>query len=172
MAKGKSRKLSGPGKRRGAPDHFTGHKLDFLTSKATLYHQATDSPNISLFYDDVTDAFLQKFGWEEPFSKEPTDVPEGLIDPAQVDVTDVDVPARAPLTQTEAQAVHDKLRVVSRNRSSLVVQAHIPHSDLFIETWSMVPAGVFASRSSQKIEGSLGLCSSRRFRFGRPRSSR
>jgi hypothetical protein len=39
----KSKKVGGPGVKRGAPDHFIGHKRTFLDSYAMLYQQALDT---------------------------------------------------------------------------------------------------------------------------------
>ena len=63
-----------PGKL-GAPDHFTGFKLAFLTSKAALYQQAIDSKMTGSFYNKITSEFVAKYRQDEPFNKEPAEDP-------------------------------------------------------------------------------------------------
>lgn len=64
--KGKDGKAS----KRGAPDHFTGFKLNFLVARVDEYQQALDTKTTTSFYNKVTLAFVAKYGQEEPFCKE------------------------------------------------------------------------------------------------------
>ena len=105
--------------KKGPRDHFTGQKREFLISKATVFQLALDSKGISIFYDDITNAFIEQFGLEEPFSQELAEIP-GLSDPNDNppdDVINVDVPARVPLTLDEVEALTKRLRKVSGKSS-------------------------------------------------------
>jgi hypothetical protein len=102
-------------RKKGPRDHFTGQKREFLVSKAAVFQLALDSKGISIFYNDIANAFIEQFGLEEPFSQELVEIP-GLTDPNDNPpdvVIDVDVPARVPLTPDEVEALTKKLRKVS-----------------------------------------------------------
>ena len=108
MAKGK--KANG---KLGGPDHFSGFKLAFLVSEAALYQQARDTKAVAEFYDKVTKDFIAKYGWEEPFNKEPAEDPPDPVDFLEGDVDD---DAQAPLSNEKAEeylAIFTKLRTVS-----------------------------------------------------------
>jgi hypothetical protein len=64
----------------GAPEHFTGFKLDFLAARAEAYQQALDSKTTMAFYNKVTLDFVAKYGQEEPFCKEFAEDPPNLED--------------------------------------------------------------------------------------------
>lgn len=96
--------------KRGAPDHFSGFKLAFLTSKVSSYQQCMDSNSVGEFYNKVTREFIAKYGQEEPFYENPDE------DPPDLDILtgDVDGP---PLSNEEAEGnagVFVRLRTVSR----------------------------------------------------------
>jgi hypothetical protein len=80
---GKTKKAKGSkAAKLGAPDHFTGFKLAFLTSRAAMYQQCLDSHTVAGFYDKVTLDFVAKYGQDEPFNKElaedPPDPEDGI----------------------------------------------------------------------------------------------
>jgi hypothetical protein len=59
-----------PSNAQGRQGHFQGVKLDFLRAQKERYLTAT---NISEFYDQVTDEFIERFGNVLPFGQNPPD---------------------------------------------------------------------------------------------------
>jgi len=113
---GKSKK--GKGGKLGAPDHFSGFKLDFLIARAGLYQQSLDSNSPAAFYDKVTLDFIVKYGEEQPFNK-PLD--EDAPDPEIFDAgDDEDDPRHSPSKEeaAESAALFTKLRTVSCKQSN------------------------------------------------------
>ena len=103
----KSKKVGGPGVKRGAPDHFIGHKRTFLDSYAMLYQQALDTNKTTEFYNKVTRDFIARYRDTEPFALEPEEEP---APPAG------DAPVREYLDENEAAEAakrFNKLRTVS-----------------------------------------------------------
>jgi len=104
---GRKKKKDSTTVKKGAPDHFTGYKMAFLTSQATSYQNALDSRTVAAFYNKVTRDFIAKFGENEPFNKEPDEDPP--------DPDDMDIDEDNPLTKEEAEAsaaLYVKLRTV------------------------------------------------------------
>jgi hypothetical protein len=116
MAKSKKGKDGKPAKR-GAPDHFTGFKLAFLTSRAALYQQCLDSKSAGAFYDKVTSDFVAKYGDEQPFNK---DLAEDAPDPEVFgEGEDEDVTRPSKEEAAESAVLFTKLRTVSSNQLSI-----------------------------------------------------
>jgi len=111
MAKRKKR-AQGNDSKRGAPEHFSGFKLDFLVSRVASYLQCIDSKSVSEFYDKVTRDFIMKYGHKEPFNRNPDeDLPDPVKDPQE------------PLSKEKAEensAIFIKLRTVSIMRINIV----------------------------------------------------
>ena len=138
-----TKKKQGKARKLGAPDHFTGFKLAFLTSKASLYQQSMDSKTVSAFYDKVTRDFVAKYGLEDPFNKEPAeDPPDPEDDPGNDDPDD---PANTPPSAEEADAkaeLFTKLRTVSQIDKGLLPCSDCLHRNL--------DSGIGASTSAQR----------------------
>jgi len=101
------KKTKAPAKK-GAPDHFTGFKYAFLTSRSGLYQQALASNTVGSFYDKVTREFIAKYGKDEPFNGEPVD------DPPEPDDMDEDEGSAPTKEEAAASALlFTKLRTVS-----------------------------------------------------------
>jgi len=98
MVKSKKGKGGKPSKL-GAPDHFSGFKLDFLVARAGLYQQSLDSNPPTAFYDKVTLDFIAKYGEEQPFNK-PLD--KDAPDPEIFDVGDDEDDSRHTPSKEEA----------------------------------------------------------------------
>jgi hypothetical protein len=118
MTKSKGGK-QGSVRKLGAPDHFTGFKLAFLTSRASLYQQSMDAKTVSSFYDKITVDFIAKYGLEVPFNKDPAEDPPDPEDNPGND--DLDDPTHTPLSAEETAAKAElfaKLRTVSQIENS------------------------------------------------------
>jgi hypothetical protein len=99
-------------KKLGAPDHFSGFKMAFLSSRADSYQLALDLNTVGAFYDKITLDFVAKYGQEEPFNKEFAEDPPDPED----DDDDAD---RVELSKEEAAAnavLFKKLRTVGDHR--------------------------------------------------------
>jgi hypothetical protein len=113
MGKSKKKGKSGLPQKLGAPDHFSGFKLEFLVARAAQYQQALDTKNVTAFYNKVTLDFVAKYGQEEPFNKEFAEDPP---DPAEGIGGDDDDGGDPDLSKEEAAAnavLFTKLRTVS-----------------------------------------------------------
>jgi hypothetical protein len=98
--------------KRGAQDHFTGFKLEFLNSRTLSYQQSLDGSGVGQFYDKISLDFLAKFGHDDDFAKDPAADPPNPWD-LPGDMQDPEIP---DLTEAEAEirtARYNKLRKVS-----------------------------------------------------------
>jgi hypothetical protein len=127
----KKKKGSAPNLKLGAPEHFTGVKLAFLTSKSVLYSQCQDLKATATFYDRVTLDFIAKYGEEEPFNKEFAEDPP---DPEDIDQDDNIQPPPSKEEAAASAVLFSKLRTVSNKQ----LKTNLPDANLFPETWAMV----------------------------------
>lgn len=96
-------------RKRGGRDHFTGFKRLFLEDRASDFQRSQDvsSKEVGSFYDQVTTAFVRKYGGS--FTEVGVNPDEDPVDPGDFDEEDTFTAAEA---ENESEN-YKKLRKVS-----------------------------------------------------------
>lgn len=116
----------------GAPDHFTGLKLAFLSSRVVSYQQCLDSKSVGEFYNKVTRDFILKYGQDEPFYDNPDEDPPDPDNNMDGNIKDPQKPLSKE-TAEENAATFIRLRTVNKIWHNIV-----QHSDSYTEACTMV----------------------------------
>jgi hypothetical protein len=109
-------KNKAPNAKRGPPEHFTGLKLEFLTSRALQFQLALDTKKQTEFYNKVTLDYIAKY--EDDLTTLTINPPEDPPDPDDFIGDEIDNENLSAEDTTKKTEAFNKIRKVGYTNSN------------------------------------------------------